>query len=134
MYKRKAGILILMIMTVVLLFGCGKKQKENVTKETTEETTEVETTMEEIVEQETFRYSITYTAVLDTSELTDEETSDAIKYLREEAAQNHMQIGLGQASYNELVLIITCYYNKDEVTTKDVREKLLSGLEIKSIQ
>lgn len=45
-----------------------------------------------------------------------------------------MQIGLGQARYQELVLEITCFYNDESVTVNEVREKLLSGLTIKSIQ
>lgn len=126
---------MLMAMSVVLLFGCGKKQQENVTKETKTETTQIETTAEETTQQETFRYSIEYTAVIDTSQLTDEETSNVIRYLREEAAENNMSVGLGQARYNELELIITCYYNgEDVVTANEIRENLLGGLVVKSIQ
>ena len=89
---------------------------------------------EETTEQETFRYSVKYEAVIDTSDLTDQETSDMISNLRNIAQENNMKIGLGQARYQELVLEITCFYNDESITVNEVKEKLLSGLTIKSIQ
>lgn len=134
MYKRRMGFLLLCGIFATLLFGCGKTQQENKTTEKETNRTLIVTTKEETTQQETLRYSVTYTAVIDTSGLTDKETSDAIRDLRERAVENHMQIELGQASYKELVLNITCYYNKEEVKVNDVREKLLSGFTVKSIQ
>ena len=114
--------------------GCGKKQKETKTTETNVTTTAEHTTIEETTEQETFRYSVKYEAVIDTSDLTDQETSDMISNLRNIAQENNMKIGLGQARYQELVLEITCFYNDESITVNEVKEKLLSGLTIKSIQ
>jgi basic membrane lipoprotein Med (substrate-binding protein (PBP1-ABC) superfamily) len=133
MRKRIAVILCALCVTLAFV-GCGKKQKEEKTTETNVTTTTEQTTIEETTEQETFRYSVKYEAVIDTSDLTDQETSDMISNLRNIAQENNMQIGLGQARYQELVLEITCFYNDESVTVNEVREKLLSGLTIKSIQ
>lgn len=133
MRKRIAVILCALCVTLAFV-GCGKKQKEAKTTETNVTTTAEQTTIEETTEQETFRYSVKYEAVIDTSDLTDQETSDMISNLRTIAQEDNMQIGLGQARYQELVLEITCFYNDESVTVNEVREKLLSGLTIKSIQ
>lgn len=132
---RKKITVILCAVGVTLAFvGCGKEQKEVKTTETNVRTTVEQATIEETTEQETFRYSVKYEAVIDTSDLTDQETSDMISNLRTIAHENNMQIGLGQARYQELVLEITCFYNDESITVNEVREKLLSGLTIKSIQ
>ena len=132
---RKKITVILCAVGVTLAFvGCGKEQKEVKTTETNVRTTVEQATIEETTEQETFRYSVKYEAVIDTSDLTDQETSDMISNLRTIAQENNMQIGLGQARYQELVLEITCFYNDESITVNEVREKLLSGLTIKSIQ
>ena len=129
MRKRIAVILCALCVTLAFV-GCGKKQKEEKTTETNVTTT----TEQETTEQETFRYSVKYEAVIDTSDLTDQETSDMISNLRNIAQENNMKIGLGQARYQELVLEITCFYNDESITVNEVKEKLLSGLTIKSIQ
>ena len=123
------------MLGVTLVFaGCEKEQKEAKPTETEVKMTVRQTTTEETTEQETFRYSVKYEAVIDTSDLTDQETSDMISNLRNIAQENNMKIGLGQARYQELVLEITCFYNDESITVNEVKEKLLSGLTIKSIQ
>ena len=96
MRKRIAVILCALCVTLAFV-GCGKKQKETKTTETNVTTTAEHTTIEETTEQETFRYSVKYEAVIDTSDLTDQETSDMISNLRNIAQENNMKIGLGQA-------------------------------------
>lgn len=132
--RKKIAVILCAIGVTLALVGCGKEQKEAKTTETNVKTTAEPTTIEETTEQETFRYSVKYEAVIDTSDLTDQETSDMISNLRIIAQENNMQIGLGQARYQELVLEITCFYNDESVTVNEVREKLLSGLTIKSIR
>lgn len=132
--RKKIAVILCAIGVTLALVGCGKEQKEAKTTETNVKTTAEQTTIEETTEQETFRYSVKYEAVIDTSDLTDQETSDMISNLRIIAQENNMQIGLGQARYQELVLEITCFYNDESVTVNEVREKLLSGLTIKSIR
>ena len=132
---RKKVAVILCVLGVTLVFaGCEKEQKEAKPTETEVKMTVRQTTTEETTEQETFRYSVKYEAVIDTSDLTDQETSDMISNLRNIAQENNMKIGLGQARYQELVLEITCFYNDESITVNEVKEKLLSGLTIKSIQ
>lgn len=133
MRKRIAVILCALCVTLVFA-GCEKEQKEAKPTETEVKMTVRQTTTEETTEQETFRYSVKYEAVIDTSDLTDQETSDMISNLRNIAQENNMKIGLGQARYQELVLEITCFYNDESITVNEVKEKLLSGLTIKSIQ
>ena len=133
MRKRIAVILCALCVTLVFA-GCEKEQKEATPTETEVKMTVRQTTTEETTEQETFRYSVKYEAVIDTSDLTDQETSDMISNLRNIAQENNMKIGLGQARYQELVLEITCFYNDESITVNEVKEKLLSGLTIKSIQ
>lgn len=132
--RKKIAVILCAIGVTLAIVGCGKEQKEAKTTETNVKTTAEQTTIEETTEQETFRYSVKYEAVIDTSDLTDQETSDMISNLRIIAQENNMQIGLGQARYQELVLEITCFYNDESVTVNEVREKLLSGLTIKSIR
>ena len=132
--RKKIAIMLCMLGVTVAFVGCGKEQEEAKNTEINVVTTTEETTIEETTQMETFRYSIKYEAVIDTSNLTDQETSDMISNLRTVAQENNMQIGLGQARYQELVLEITCFYNDESVTVNEVREKLLSGLTIKSIQ
>ena len=124
--RKKVAVILCALCVTLAFVGCGKKQKETKTTE--------HTTIEETTEQETFRYSVKYEAVIDTSDLTDQETSDMISNLRNIAQENNMKIGLGQARYQELVLEITCFYNDESITVNEVKEKLLSGLTIKSIQ
>ncbi|WP_448903043.1 hypothetical protein [Eubacterium sp.] len=132
--RKKIAVILCALGVTLAFIGCGKEQKEAKTTETNVKTTAEQTTIEETTEQETFRHSVKYEAVIDTSDLTDQETSDMISNLRTIAQENNMQIGLGQARYQELVLEITCFYNDESITVKEVREKLLSGLTIKSIQ
>ena len=132
--RKKIAIMLCMLGVTVAFVGCGKEQEEAKNTEINVVTTTEETTIEETTQMETFRYSIKYEAVIDTSNLTDQETSEMISNLRTVAQENNMQIGLGQARYQELVLEITCFYNDESVTVNEVREKLLSGLTIKSIQ
>ena len=132
--RKKIAVILCALGVTLAFIGCGKEQKEVKTTETNVKTTAEQTTIEETTEQETFRYSVKYEAVIDTSDLTDQVTSDLISNLRNFAQEIIMQLGFGQARYQDLVLEITCFYNDESITVNEVKEKLLSGLTIKSIQ
>ena len=92
--RKKVAVILCALCVTLAFVGCGKKQKETKTTETNVTTTAEHTTIEETTEQETFRYSVKYEAVIDTSDLTDQETSDMISNLRNIAQENNMKIGL----------------------------------------
>ena len=93
--RKKIAVILCALGVTLAFIGCGKEQKEVKTTETNVKTTAEQTTIEETTEQETFRYSVKYEAVIDTSDLTDQETSDMISNLRNIAQENNMKIRSG---------------------------------------
>ena len=89
--RKKIAVILCALGVTLAFIGCGKEQKEVKTTETNVKTTAEQTTIEETTEQETFRYSVKYEAVIDTSDLTDQETSDMISNLRNIAQENNIR-------------------------------------------